>query len=127
MRYTRYTRYVPGAADEVNLQALLDSLTDYLLQSGFAGGENWWGEPEADRSIDGLKDAITRALMESGQLTPDMLRLLRGESTGDEARDAELERQLAELLDGIVQRLMAEGYLETKEAPRGPQSFQPVL
>jgi Ca-activated chloride channel family protein len=127
MRFTRYTRFVPGQADEVNLQSLLDSLRDFLLQSGFAGGSGWWGEPEADRSLDGLKDAITRALMESGQLTPDMLKLLRGESTGDEARDAEIERQLSELLDGIVQRLMNEGYLESKEAPRAPQSFQPVL
>ncbi|HET7602593.1 MAG TPA: hypothetical protein VFK36_06210, partial [Gemmatimonadales bacterium] len=88
MRFTRFSRYVPGAADEVNLQSLLDSLTDFLLQSGFAGGSNWWGEPEADRSMDGLKDAITRALMESGQLTAEMLKLLRGESTGDPARDA---------------------------------------
>ncbi len=128
MRFTRYTRYVPGLADEVNLQALLDSLTDFLLQSGFAGGDPWYGDPsEGDRSLDALKDAITRALIESGKLTPDMLKLLRGESTGDEARDAELERQLAELLDGIVQRLVSEGYLNTKEVPRAPQSFQPVL
>ena len=66
---------------------------------------------DADRSMDALRQAILQALMDSGQLTPEMLKVLRGESTGDAQRDAELERQLAELLDKIVQRLMDEGYL----------------
>ncbi len=39
MRYTTYGKYVPGMAEEVNLQGLLDQLSDFLLQSGFAGGE----------------------------------------------------------------------------------------
>src|SRR5256886_3461811 len=36
--YTTYSRYLPELADTVNLQALLDQLADFLLQSGFAGG-----------------------------------------------------------------------------------------
>ena len=38
MRFTTYSKYVPELADAVNLQALLDQLGDFLLQSGFAGG-----------------------------------------------------------------------------------------
>ncbi len=131
VRYTTYSRFVPGLADAVNLQALLDQLGEYLLQSGFAGGAAdwpWWAEPPrgADRSLDGLREAILEALLKSGQLDPDMVRLLRGESTGDEARDREIERQLADLLDRIVQRLMDEGYLKTSEAPRVPASYSAV-
>jgi len=124
MRYTTYSKYVPGLAEAINLQALLDQLGDFLLQSGFAGGDAWWGEDQGgDRSLEALREAILRALMESGQLTPDMVRLLQGESSGDPARDAELERQLAELLDQIVQRLMDEGFLNLAEAPQMPAGY----
>ena len=37
MRYTTYSKFHPELADAVNLQGLLDQLTDFLLQSGFAG------------------------------------------------------------------------------------------
>ena len=38
MRFTTYSKFHPELADAVNLQALLDQLGDFLLQSGFAGG-----------------------------------------------------------------------------------------
>src|ERR1051325_2987132 len=98
MRFTTYSKFVPGLADAVNLQALLDQRGDFLLQSGFAGSPGdwpWWADPGdgQERSMDALKDAILRALMESGQLTPEMVKFLRGESSGDPERDRELERQ----------------------------------
>src|SRR5438477_109023 len=133
MKYTTYTRYLPELADTLNLQALLDQLADFLLQSGFAGGaysHPFWGEfgeDESDRSLDALRQAILQALMDSGQLTPEMLKLLRGESTGDAARDADLERQLSELLDKIVQKLIDEGYLNVSEAPKVPAGQQPLF
>ncbi len=124
MRFTTYSKYVPGLAEAVNLQALLDQLGDFLLQSGFAGGESWWGgEDQGDRSLESLRDAILRALMQSGQLSPEMMQLLRGESTGDAARDQEVEQQLARLLDEIVRRLMDEGYLNLTEAPQLPAGY----
>ena len=127
VRYTTFSKYIDQLADAVNLQDLLDQLADFLLQSGFAGGagDRLWGDGDAgdadgDRSLEGLREAILEALKGSGLLTPDMLKVLRGESTGDAARDAELERQLAELLDAIVQRLIEQGYLSVSEAPRMP-------
>src|SRR5439155_8443540 len=98
MKYTTYSRYLPELADTINLQALLDQLADFLLQSGFAGGaysHPFWGEfgeEESDRSLDALRQAILQALMDSGQLTPDMRKLLRGECTGEPAPNAELDR-----------------------------------
>src|ERR671923_960902 len=133
MRYTTYSRYVAGLLETLNLQALLDQLADFLLQSGFAGGaysHPFWGEfgeDESDRSLDALRQAILQALMDSGQLTPEMLKLLRGESTGDASRDADLERQLSELLDKIVQKLIDEGYLNVTEAPKVPSGQQPLF
>ena len=132
MRYTTYSKYLPELLDAVNLQDLLDQLSDFLLQSGFAGGpfdHPFWGEfgdDEANRSMDALKQAILQALMDSGKLTPEMLQVLRGESTGDAQRDQAIQQQIAELLDHIVQKLIEDGYLTTEQAPQMPQGHQPV-
>lgn len=131
MRFTTYGKYLPGLADTVNIQALLDQLGDFLLQSGFAGGPSdwpYWADPAegGDKSLDALREAILRALMESGQLTPEMLKFLRGDSTGDPERDRELEQELARLLDGIIQRLMDEGYLKADQVPQVPDGYTPL-
>jgi Ca-activated chloride channel family protein len=132
MRFTTYSKYTKELADLVNIQALLDQMGDFLLQSGFAGGPEdwpWWADPPqgGDRSMDALREAILKALAESGQLTPDMLRVLRGDSTGDEDKDAEIERQLAELLDQIINKLIEEGYLKTKQPPQVPAGYSAVV
>jgi Ca-activated chloride channel family protein len=123
MRFHTYTKFNPQMADAVDLQALLDQLADFLLQSGFAGGDpGYWSEPgeDGDRSVDSLKDAILRALIESGQITPEMLQALRGD--GDEVS----EEKLAELLDGLVQRLIQDGFLNVDQPGSVPAGHQPV-
>ncbi|HRN52004.1 MAG TPA: hypothetical protein PK788_00765 [Gemmatimonadaceae bacterium] len=126
-RFHTYKKFSPESADAVDLQALLDKLADFLLQSGFAGGgpANPWGyedeEPGGDRSLDALKQAILDALIQSGQFTPEMLEALRGD--GDEIS----EDKLAKLLDDIVQRLMAEGFLKAEQPPQAPAGHQGVF
>src|SRR3954462_14441442 len=86
MRAHTYSKFSPELADAVDLQALLDKLADFLLQSGFAGG----GGPshfgfdfgdEGVRSMDALRQAIIDALLASDQFTPEMLKALRGEGS----------------------------------------------
>jgi len=124
MRFHTYTKFNPQLADAVDLQSLLDQLADFLLQSGFAGGnQGHWNEPgeeEGDRSLDALKQAILQALIESGQITPEMLKALRGD--GDEVS----EEKLAELLDGLVQRLVEDGLLTVNQTAKVPAGHQPV-
>ncbi|MDQ3556183.1 MAG: VWA domain-containing protein [Gemmatimonadota bacterium] len=125
MRFTNYTRFTGQQADALNLEALLDHLSDFLLQSGFAGGRfehPYWGEfggDEGDRSLDALKEALLRALIESGQLTPEMVAELRGDGPGDEA----VREGIAELLDRLVERLVEEGYLHLSETPQMPGGY----
>ena len=134
MRQSTFSRYVAQLADAVNLQALLDQLADFLLQSGFAGGSYahpYWGDvggEDPDRSLSALKEAILQALMNSGMLTPDMLKILRGDTTGDAAKDADLRQQLGQLLDQIVQKLAEQGYLNVGEGgtPRVPAGHEAV-
>lgn len=133
MRYTTYSKYLPELIDAINLQELLDQLSDFLLQSGFAGGSfhhPYWGqldEADGERSLEALKEAILNALMQSGKLDREMLQVLRGESTGDPERDAQIQQQIANLIDEIIRRLVEEGYLRVKETPRMPQAHQPLF
>ncbi len=124
MRSHTYSRFSPEMADAVDLQSLLGKLADFLLQSGFAGGQQYdpWGDyiEETDRSLEALKQAILDALIESGQFTPELLEALRGD--GDE----DAEEKLAKLLDDLVQRLSTEGYLNVDAPPQVPAGHQPV-
>ena len=126
MRFTTYSKYKGHLLETLNLQGLLDQLADFLLQSGFAGGPYYhpfWGEYGADEpqdNLEALKQAILQKLLETGQVTPEMLKAL------SEEPDDEGARQLAELLDDIVQRLIEEGYLTTEQMPQMPTEGQPV-
>ncbi len=120
MRYTTYTKYKGGFLDAVNLEGLMERLSEFLLDGGFAGGPNFhpywgWSGLEDTSSINSLKHALVRALMESGQLTPEMVAELRGEGPGDE----EVQREIAELLDGLIQKMVDEGYITTDGNPAG--------
>jgi Ca-activated chloride channel family protein len=127
MRFHTYSKFSPESADAVDLQKLLDGLADFLLQSGFAGGGDAdpWGHGDVDqggdRSLDALKQAILDALIQSGQFTPEMLEALRGD--GDDVS----QEKLSKLLDDIVQRLMAEGFLKADQAPQVPAGHRSVM
>ena len=112
MRFTTYSKYKGRWADALNLEALMELLSDFLMDGGFAGGPNfhpYWGWSGVDdtTSTDALKNALLRALLESGQLTPEMVRELRGEGEGDD----EVRAQLAELLDDLVREMVEQGYI----------------
>ena len=123
MRFHTYQKYQGTFLDALNIQDLLERLADFMLQSGFEGGPHhnpWWGwsGDDPDHSLDQLKAALLQALMESGQLTPEMLKELRGDG-GDE----DVQRALARMLDDLVKRLIDEGYINTTEPPQVPGSY----
>ena len=112
MRFTTYSKYKGGWLDALNLQALLEHLSDFLMDGGFAGGPHYhpywgWSGTEETNSTEALKNALLKALIESGQLTPEMIQELRGEGEGDEA----VQREIAELLDQLIQKMVEEGYI----------------
>jgi Ca-activated chloride channel family protein len=125
MRFTTYSKYRGTLLDALNVEALLERLSDFLMDAGFAGGPHFhpywgWSGDEDTSSTDALKAALLRALLESGQLTPEMLRELAGDGGGDE----ELRAQIAELLDDIVRRLVEEGFIKLggDDGPGGPMT-----
>jgi Ca-activated chloride channel homolog len=123
MRFHTYQKYQGSFLDALNIQDLLERLADFLLKSGFEGGPHyhpWWGwsGDEGEQSIDALKAALLQALMDSGQLTQEMLDELRGEG-GDEA----IRQRIGGMLDDLVRRLMEEGFINAAPAPQVPATF----
>ncbi len=112
MKYTRYSRYTPGAADDVDLQELLSRLSDYFLQSGFDSQYGVWEmDPEQSREkyMDQLRDAILRALQDGDLIPPELMEKLL------ENPDLSQNQQLRDLIDQLVQRMEEEGYIAPQE------------
>ena len=112
MRFTTYTKYRKSWLDALNLEKLLEMLSGFLLDGGFAGGPHFhpywgWSGLEDTSSLEALKHALLKALVRSGQLTPEMVRELRGEGPGN----PEVQKEIADLLDEIVRKMVEEGYI----------------
>ena len=115
MKYIRWSRYTGEPWDAVDLQELVNRLSDFFLQSGFEW--QYYGISEIDpaRSLEQLQQAILRALQE-GDLLPEewMQQLL-------ENADPNQNEQLRKLLDQLIERLAEEGYI----SPQPPQVTPP--
>jgi Ca-activated chloride channel family protein len=128
MRFHTYTKYSGTWLDAVNLENLMEQLADFLLDGGFAGGPNYhpywgWSGVEDQSSLDSLKQALIRALIDSGEITPEMLEELRGDGEGN----PDIQARIADLLDGLIQRLVEEGFLSLDSGkPLMPASAQDV-
>lgn len=100
MAVVRYHRYVGELWDDLDLEDLVDELSDYFLQSGFGREMEDGGEDD----LQALHDAILDALLRRGFLSPE-----------------ELERLIADpdaldrFLQKTVERLVREGYLRASE------------
>ena len=108
MKYIRYSKYAPGAADDIDLQELMSRLSDYLLQSGF---ESQYGiyEMDSERSraqiMDDLREAILRALQEGELVPPEMMEQML------QNPDLSQNQELRDLIEQIIQRMEQEGYI----------------
>ena len=70
MRFTTYSKYNTSSPMRSICRGWLDQLSDFLLQSGFAGTRHPLADEmgEGERSLDALRRPPS-ALMDSGQLT----------------------------------------------------------
>ena len=108
MKYIKYSKYAPGAADDIDLQELMSRLSDYLLQSGF---ESQYGIYELDNErsreqiMDDLREAILRALEEGDLVPPEMMEQML------QNPDLSQNPELRDLIEQIIQRMEAEGYI----------------
>jgi Ca-activated chloride channel family protein len=105
----RYSKFTGDDLDEIDLEDLLSKLSDLLLGSGF---ENPYGMYDDDgqpgHSMQSLHDAILEAILNGGMLSDETLDRLLGKDWRD-AEDA--EERLDRLIQKIVEKLQAQGYL----------------
>jgi Ca-activated chloride channel family protein len=100
MGVVRYHKYVGELWDELELESLVDELSDFLLGSGFGQEPEEWDED----SLQALHDAILDAVMRRGLLNDEQLDRLMND-----------QGALDQLLQRTVERLVREGYLRTSE------------
>jgi Ca-activated chloride channel family protein len=105
VKYIRYSKYTGEPADDVDLEELMKRLGDFFLQSGFESQYYGVSEFDPDKTMEGLRQAILRALAEGDLLPQDLLEQLTGESGAD------ADKQLQDIIDRLIERMMEQGYL----------------
>ena len=111
MKFTRYSKFNGLDVSSINLGDLMEALQDSLLQSGYDDDYYWTRQRrELDKSLDALRAALLQALAEQGLLSDYQIQQMMAENDGKFHGS-----QLEELLNQLIERLVAEGYLTLRE------------
>ncbi len=113
MKY-RYSKFVASLADEVDLQKLLERLSDLLLSSGF--DNPWDPQSDDDRAMQALHDAILDALLNGGALSDEMVDKLLSHDGTPESIQRQRD-QIEQLVQQIIERLGEQGYISPTGKP----------
>ena len=100
----KYTKWIPSPLDGLSLEELLDELSEFFLQSGFDYGYSNAVDPH---QLDTLKQAILEKLVEMGRIPESLYQQWLDDRTAEESK------QLDELIDQLIKRMLEEGYLRT--------------
>jgi Ca-activated chloride channel homolog len=110
MKFTRYTKYVADAASEMDLDSLLEALSDYLLQSGFQNSYMGFYEMDGDQSLDALRQAIEQALAAGDFLDEEMR---------ERIQQMQMDGTLEQLIEKLVERMEQEDFISIDQ-PHDP-------
>ncbi|HET9741988.1 MAG TPA: VWA domain-containing protein [Terriglobales bacterium] len=117
MKFIKYSKYVSDPASEMSMEDLLNTLSDYLLQSGFQ--DSWYSYEfnDAEQTLDDLKEAIRQAL-EAGELLDDDMR--------EQLERMRAEGDFDELIEKLIERMEQEEYISVDQPfDRTKQSTAP--
>ena len=115
MRQTKYSKWTGLNWDDINLEELMGELSEFLLQSGFEQQfKRSFNRNQTDSALEGniedvlaqLRDAIREALLNSGLLDEEQQSQLFDEDGNI------LNEKLEHLINGLIARLLKEGYLD---------------
>jgi Ca-activated chloride channel homolog len=112
MKRTTYTRYTGELADDMDLEDLMQQLSDYLLDSGFQDPTMRFQELNGEHSLENLREALRQAL-ESG----DFEQQIR-ERIEQMAADGELEK----LVEQLINRMEQQDYIRIDQ-PNDPSQM----
>jgi Ca-activated chloride channel family protein len=100
MKRIRYEKYSGDVASEVDLEDLLQALSDYFLDSGFSDPYSQFGD--LDQDMESLREALRR-ILESGEFFD--------QETQQKIDQLKAEGKLDELIEKLLQRLERESYI----------------
>ena len=115
MPFTKYSKWNGVDLDALSLEDLLERLADFLLQSGFESQYSRYWDDEQERTLEALRNAIMRALVDE-LLSDEEL-----EALADEGGELNQEA-ISQLLDRLIERLIEEGYITLSEGPPQTQA-----
>ena len=117
MKSVHYTKYKGDLASEIDLEDLLQALSDYLLDSGFY--DPYAQFQDLDQTLDDLRQALRRALENSS---------LFDESIRQKLDEMMAQGKLDELINKLIERMEQENYIsvtgqpdQTRESQAGGQ------
>ncbi|HET9087335.1 MAG TPA: VWA domain-containing protein [Acidobacteriaceae bacterium] len=116
MKRIRYTKYSGDLAGEMDLESLLDALSDYLLDSGFRSPLSRFQELEGEQTLDNLREALRQALEEGDFLDDAVRERMRQMASGGE---------MDKLLEQLMERLEQENYISV-ERPNNPSGISRI-
>jgi Ca-activated chloride channel family protein len=111
MPITKFSKWVNSPLDGLNLEDLLDELSDLFLDSGFQDGR---GSPSQD--MEALKQAIVEKLVEMGHIPESLMEEWMTDRSSEESQ------KLDALVSEIIRRMVEEGFLKSDQQPRPGQS-----
>lgn len=112
MKRVRYTKYNGDLASEVEMDDLLQQLSEYLLDSGFQDPLSRFSELNGDHTLENLREAIRQAL-ESGELLDEDAQQRMQQMSAEE---------MEQLIDRLIERMQQEEYVSI-DAPHDPSQM----
>ncbi len=100
MRSVRYTKYIGDLASEIDMESLLQALSEYLLDSGFR--DPYAQFQELDHNLESLREALRRILQSGEFLNPEMQQQIDQMAA---------EGTLDEFIDKLIERMQQEDYI----------------
>ncbi len=102
MKSVRYTKYIGDLASEIDMEELLQALSEYLLDSGFR--DPFAQFQELDHTLDDLREALRR-ILQSGDFFD--------EETQQKIDQLSAEGKLDEFIDKLLNRMERESYISS--------------
>ena len=101
MKRIRYTKFTGDLAGDMDLEDLMQQLSEYLLDSGFQDPLSRFQEMQGEHTLENLREALREAL-ELGDFDPDIR---------DRLNEMAEEGEIDQLIDQLMQRMEQQDYI----------------
>ena len=109
MKRVRYTKFTGDLSSSVDLDDLMQALSDFLLDSGFQDPMSRFQSLDGEQTMENLREAIRQAL-DSGELFD--------EETQEKYESLDAE-QVEDLIDQIIQKMQEQNFINAEEPQQG--------